>query len=281
LTEDLRLLTKISMLIMDDPPPPPADANVIGLAYNFEPSGATFDPPVTLEYTYDPANIPEGVAEKDLVVAWYNAETGEWVELDCVVDTENHTITASVPHFTTFAIIGKSKPAAFTLSSLVVSPAEVAPGEKVNISMSLANTGGREGSYTVVLKINDLKEAEKTVTIAAGSSQTASFSVAKEEAGSYNVAVDGLSGSFTVVAPPVPAPPAEEPTPAPPAEEPTPAPPAEEPTPAPPAEEPAPAPVPSVTPINWPLIGGIIGGVIVVGLLVFFLIRRRSQLTRQ
>ena len=112
--------------------------------------------------------------------------------------------------------------------------------------MSVANTGGTRGSYTVALMINGVKEAEKSVTVAAGDSRSVSFTVSKEDIASYSVVVDGLSGSFTVVAPLPPAPP-------------------------------PPAPPPEVkAPINWPLIGGIIAGVIVVGLLIFFLVRRRA-----
>lgn len=59
--------------------------------------------------------------------------------------------------------------------------------------MSVANAGGMEGSYSVVLMINGLKEAEKSVTIAAGGSRSVSFTVSKEDAGSYSVVVDGLS----------------------------------------------------------------------------------------
>ncbi|GAJ10360.1 unnamed protein product, partial [marine sediment metagenome] len=111
LTKDLMPLTKISMLPMDEPPPPPAGANVIGLTYNFEPSGATFDPPIILEYTYDLADIPEGVAEEDLVIAYYDEATGEWIELEgCVVDPVTNTITASVSHFSTFAILAIAAP---------------------------------------------------------------------------------------------------------------------------------------------------------------------------
>ncbi|MBA7699580.1 hypothetical protein ES703_108278 [subsurface metagenome] len=101
-----------------------------------------------------------------------------------------------------------SVPAAFTVSSLGVSPSEVAPSEEVTISVLVANTGGKSGSYTVVLKIDGVKEAEERVTVAAGSSQTVTFGVTREEAGSYTVTVDGLSGSFTVVpvvVPPEPA----------------------------------------------------------------------------
>jgi len=263
---------------MDEPPPPPEDAHIIGLTYDLGPDGATFDPPIALTFTYDRDALPEGVAEEDLVLAYYDEESGEWVELVGVVDTENNTITASVPHFTTFAVIGRTppeeeevptvvppveeeeeeeepevvilpEPAAFSVSYLSVRPRlEVQPGETVTITVFVANTGGESGSYTAVLKINGVKEAEQTITVAAGESQDVSFSVAREEADSYAVTVDGLSGSFTVVAPP------EE---------------QEE-------EEELPIEPPA---LNWPLIGGIIGGVIVLGLVglgVFFWIRRRA-----
>ena len=93
------------------PPDPPENASIIGLAYDFGPVGATFDPPITLTWVYDPDALLEGVAEGDLVLAFYDEAAGEWVELECVVDTENNTITASVAHFTTFAIIGAVTPA--------------------------------------------------------------------------------------------------------------------------------------------------------------------------
>lgn len=263
-------LSSLTAAIDPSPPDPPEGANIIGLAYDFGSDGATFDPPITLSYTYDPAEIPEGVAEEDLVVECYPKEIGEWEECISSVDTITHTITALVDHFTTFAIIGEAKLPAFTLSSLVISPAEVAPGEKVDIIVSLANTGNLRGSYTVVLKLNGVKEAETSVTIAAGLSKTVTFIVAKEEAGSYSVTVDGMSGSFVVVAPaiaPLPPPPAPPP----------PVPPPPVPPPAPPAPAPAPpAPVPPAPPApNWPLIGGIIAAVVVVGLLIYFLVVRR------
>ncbi len=209
LDKDGKRLETLEVTINETPPDPPEDAYIVGLAYDVGSAGATFDPPLTLEYTYDPDALPEGVAEEDLVIAYYDEEAGEWVELDCVVDTENDTITTSVEcfTFTTFAIIGTvtpPAPAAFSVSSLSVLPAEVEPGETVTITMSVANTGGESGSYTVVLKINGVKGAEETVTIAAGESQDVSFSVTREEADSYTVAVNGLSGSFTVV-PPEPA----------------------------------------------------------------------------
>jgi hypothetical protein len=188
-------LKSLTAAVDESPPDPPANANVIGLAYNFGPAGATFDPPITFTWSYDPAALPAGVSEEDLVIAYYDATAGKWVELQCVVDTANNKITASVSHFTTFAIIGTVKPAPVTPTPAPAPAPAPAPSP----------------------------------------------------------------------APPEPTPPA----PTPPVPTPAPTPPA--PTP------PAPAPTPPALPgTNWPLIGGIIGGVIVVGLIIFFLARRRD-----
>jgi hypothetical protein len=197
------LLSSLTAAVNVSPPPPPAGASIIGLAYNFGPVGATFNPPATFKYTYSQDTIPQGIAEEGLVVAYYDEQAGKWIELPSTVDPVSNTIVASVSHFTTFAVIGTPKPAAFRLTLVGISPAEVGPGETVTISVSVANSGGIEGSHTVVLQINGAKEAEKTITVAAGKSQVVTFTVVKSQVGSYKVTVDGLEGSFTVVAPPL------------------------------------------------------------------------------
>jgi len=72
---------------------------------------------------------------------------------------------------------------------------------------------------------------------------------AGDAAGTYSVDVNGVTGSFTVkAAVPVPVP----------------------------APAPAPAPVPTPpAEINWPIIWGVIAGVVVLGLIIFLLARRR------
>ncbi len=67
--------------------------------------------------------------------------------------------------------------------------------------MSVANTHDTRGIYSLVLKINGVKEVEKQAAVDAGSSQDVSFSATRENLGSYTVFINGLSGSFTVVAP--------------------------------------------------------------------------------
>ena len=247
LTEELECLTEITIVIMDEPPPPPEAAHVIGLIYDFQPSGATFDPPIELTFSYDPADIPEGVAEEDLVLAYYDEAAGEWIELEGVVDPVANTITAPVDHFTAFGAMFIPAPAAFSLSDLKVSPAKAEIGSTITISALVENTGEKEGTCRVTLKIDGVVEATKEVTVGAGESETVTFTTSKNVAGSYSVDVNGLSGSFTVKEKPAPATP----------------------------------PVPPVKAPIWPLIGGIIAGVVVLGLLTFFLVRRRVQLTRQ
>jgi len=83
----------------------PSGNNVMASA-DFGPDGATFDPPITVTINYDPNSLPEGVTGQDLILAYYDDVTGEWVELnDIVVDTENHTVSGLASHFTQFAVI--------------------------------------------------------------------------------------------------------------------------------------------------------------------------------
>ncbi len=272
LDKDDNPLSSLEAEIDTSPPLPPEDTSIIGLAYDFGPDEATFDPPITLTRSYDLNDIPDGVAEEDLVLAWYDEASDRWIELDCTVDTENNTITASIEHFTTFAIIGAiapiepalaPAPAAFTPSSLRLSPVEVNIGDEVTISLFVVNTGGKSGSYEITLKIDGVAEATKEVTVSAGFSKEVTFTISKDIAGTYSVDVNGLTDSFTVreeEAAVIPTPPT-----LPPAEETSSPPPAEETSPPPPTKK-----------INWPVLWGVIGGVVVVGLLIFFLVRREA-----
>jgi len=98
-------LKTLEAVVSDAVPDPPADANIIGLPYDFSPAGAIFSPPIELSFTYNPDDLPEGVIESDLVLAFYDSNSEEWVELICVVGTETYTITAQVSHFTVFAAL--------------------------------------------------------------------------------------------------------------------------------------------------------------------------------
>ena len=251
------------MARMYKPPVAPEDCSSVCLIYDFRPSGATFDPPATLNICYDPSDIPEGVSEENLVIGRWDADANEWVKLDSTVDTESHTITAKVSQFSAFTILAYIRPAAFTTSDLIVSPAEVDIKETVNIGLLVTNTGDLTGSYEVTLKIDNVEVATKDVTLAGGDSETVTFTTAKDVAATYSVTVDGLSDTFTVK-------PSLAPAPMPPPEEKAEVALLEE-------EEGVPAaPVPA-KPINWPLIGGISTVVVILSLVSYFFVRKRRE----
>jgi len=261
LDKDNSPLVSLEAEVDTNPPPPPEDANIIGLAYDFGPDDASFDPPITLTRSYDPSDIPEGVAEEDLVLAWYDETTGRWVELDCTIDTENNTITASIEHFTTFAIIGAATPApepesevpaaVFHISELDIAPGEIDIGQAVAISVLITNTGNLEGTYQVTLEINNEVVETQEVTLIGGASDTVTFEVSENAASIYSVNVNGLSGSFVVK--PV-ATPESESTPA-----------------------SSTTHASSTEPFNWPAICGVSAPMVAMGVLLFILARRRRN----
>jgi len=205
-TKEDKALSEISILEMEEPPDPPADYSIIGLTYNLGPDGATFTPAVTLTFTYNNNDMPEGVNEADLVLAIWDEEAGEWIELASIVDPVNNTITVQISHLTPYTILSRTRPAAFTTADLSVSPSEVDVGEGVTIRALVTNTGDLAGSYKVTLKLNGKLVATEEVTLAGGDSKTVTFVTTQDVAGTCTVNVNGLSGTFTVRQPVVPAP---------------------------------------------------------------------------
>jgi hypothetical protein len=114
------------------------------------------------------------------------------------------------------------------------------------------------------------------------------FVAAQPTAEWHSKAITELNLSATITIPPgggaPPTPPATPPAPpTPPTAPPTPPTPPTTPpaSPTPPTTPPTPPTPPTAPPevkpiLNWPVIGGIIAGVVIVGLLIFFLVRRRA-----
>jgi hypothetical protein len=78
------------------------------IIFECSPSPSTFSPPLVLTIRYDPAALPEKTKESDLKLAVYDSKNVEWVVLESKVDIVNHTVSAEVDHFSTFALIEKS-----------------------------------------------------------------------------------------------------------------------------------------------------------------------------
>lgn len=181
-------------------PETPENCLLIGQSYNIRPEGANFSPPIKIQFSYDETSLPAGAQEKDLLIAWWDTESEKWVSLeDCEVDETANTITGFVEHFTMFAlIINMSPPASFTISSLIVAPLQVQPGESVTVTVTVENTGSRTGIYTLILKINGVEEARKDIPLDSGTSTTVDFIVFRDAPGTYSIDINGLEGSIIV-----------------------------------------------------------------------------------
>jgi hypothetical protein len=75
--------------------------------------------------------------------------------------------------------------AEFMLSSLLVSPANVHPGETALASVDVSNVSEVEGKYKATLMVADREVDTTEVTIAPGETKTVTFSVARDEPGNW------------------------------------------------------------------------------------------------
>jgi hypothetical protein len=194
-------LTGISVFKLDISPEPPANASIVGDTYDLKPDGAAFSPAANLTIGYAESEVPTGIDEEELTISMWDDTNGQWTGLTSTVDTGLNTVTAPVSHFTAFAILACSQPAGFTVGGLSINPAEATAGEEVTVSVLVTNTGDLAGSYEVVLKINNVEEETRQVTLEAGAAEQVFFNISRNAAGRYSVDVNGRQGTFTVNSP--------------------------------------------------------------------------------
>ena len=97
-----KILSSLTAARVESPPGKSLQKE-IALAYEFGPQGASFNPPITLTLTYDPADFTGNVTEQSLVIAWWDGSN--WIDLDSALNTDNHAISAEVSHFSLYALI--------------------------------------------------------------------------------------------------------------------------------------------------------------------------------
>jgi PKD repeat protein len=74
-------------------------------AYDLRPNDVKFEPAVEFSINYDPAKIPEGTTESELVIKVYENDT--WMELETTVNVTTHTASTMISHFTVFALFAE------------------------------------------------------------------------------------------------------------------------------------------------------------------------------
>ena len=68
------------------------------------------DPPIRVSLAYDPSQVPDGFDESDLDLAYFDIGQSKWVSLNATVEPATSTVSTSVAHFTTFAVVTKGPP---------------------------------------------------------------------------------------------------------------------------------------------------------------------------
>jgi hypothetical protein len=249
----------IEMRVCEESPAVPDGMEMIGPAYDLNgyisdsvPCSLIFDKPTAFTLSYDPSWLPGNTSS--IVITCYGQEQC-WTELELVHGgaAQVDKATALITHTSIFAIFARITPsfssAQFELSELAINPAQTKAGEPVTISTIVQNTGDLVGSYEVTLKINGVVEATSELTLDGGASESVTFTVAKEEAGSYSVYIGGLSGSFTVTA-------AED------------------------ASTNGTA-LEDNDWVNWHTIGGVIAALVIIGLIFLFRARKKAAQSRR
>jgi len=87
----------------------------------------------------------------------------------------------------------------FSVSNLTITPNQAKSGEPVTINAIVSNNGSEAGTYSVVLRINNVVEHITDLILTPGASQSATFTIIKDIGGDYFAEVDGLSGTFIVI----------------------------------------------------------------------------------
>ncbi len=185
-------------------PEPPRDYAIVSPVYEMGPDGATFEAPVQISIKYDPAMLPEMLAEKNLVAATCASFSNEWQVLDTTADPNNDVVRFQTGHFSYFAVLAPQHPASFAVDELSVTPAQVAPGEVVTAALRVTNTGSLTGTYLLELALDGTLVTNEEITLTGGESGFLSLNLNSTARGEHVVRVDGLSATFTVGAPPPP-----------------------------------------------------------------------------
>ena len=91
------------------------------------------------------------------------------------------------------------QPATFGITATSLSSSTITEGESVTVSADVENTGDRDGTFTAELQEDGTTVATTDVTVAAGSTETVTFTRTYDAAGSYDLAVSATTaGTLTV-----------------------------------------------------------------------------------
>ena len=91
--------------------------------------------------------------------------------------------------------------ASFTTSDMTITPKTARLGEPVEVGVMVTNTGGQQGTYTVVMKLHDGTIVKtQDVTLSGGAKQNVTLNMSMNSVGTHMIMIDKLVGSLVVQA---------------------------------------------------------------------------------
>jgi hypothetical protein len=123
------VLTDISIKPVGSQPPPTSNYDYLLKAYDCQPEGISFDPPVALVFHF---NLPDGVDPSALKAGTYS--DGYWKFLapdQFAIDAANRTLTIKISHFSYYAIFAPI-PSGVS-SSISTAPISPSPAAESNL----------------------------------------------------------------------------------------------------------------------------------------------------
>jgi len=113
-TKDVPALTKGSLFVFT------------GYAYQIEPSGATFSPPIALKITTTSEEW-EQISGQELSIQYYNPVSGLWEALSTTTDPVTHTVTTMLAHASDYGLFIRSVSPASLTAATTTATATIAP----------------------------------------------------------------------------------------------------------------------------------------------------------
>jgi len=95
----------------------------------------------------------------------------------------------------------REDPAKMGVSYLNIDPVQVLPNQEVVVSANVCNQGEERGTLTATLMVNGNAEQSQSVAVSGGSCQQVTFRTSQPIPGTYQVAINGMTGQFSVLAP--------------------------------------------------------------------------------
>nr|QOV09077.1 hypothetical protein HULAa30F3_00032 [uncultured Dehalococcoidia bacterium] len=116
-------LTTLNMTESAAALPLPQNSGLASPLYELGPAGTSFNPAIILTIMYN-LPLPAGVTENSLSIRTWDPVMQRWIAYTSTVNTQDKTVSAAIPHFSTFAVIGdvQSAPAPSATPSVTPSP---------------------------------------------------------------------------------------------------------------------------------------------------------------